>query len=275
MARTGRRHLGGRVALVSGASSGIGEATAVALAARGATVVALGRRRDRLEATAERCRAWTPGSTGVVADVSCREEAEAAVAEARGRLGTLDILVNNAGMALHRGLDTTVEEVEAVVAVNFLGAVYLAQAALPAMVAAGWGAIVNVTSVAAYVPNPREAAYGASKAALSRWSQGLAVDLRGTGVHVGVLSPGPIDTPMWCSGAEADYPGRRFPPEMVARAVVAMIERSQHHRTVPRRFGAIGALAPLLPGPVRWGLARFQDRLPPAPPEDGLAPAPS
>ena len=122
------------------------------------------------------------------------------------------------------------------------------------------GSIVNVTSVAGAVPNAGESAYGASKAALARWSHGLAVDLHGTGVHVGVLSPGPIDTEIWSLDEELAYAGRLFPPAVVAEGVTRMVEREQVQATVPRRYGAVGVLYPLLGRPMRWGMRRHEAR---------------
>jgi short-subunit dehydrogenase len=153
---------------------------------------------------------------------------------------------------------TTVEDVERLMATNFFGAVYLTMAALPGMLERRRGWIVNVTSVAGSIPNPNESAYGATKAALSLWSHGLAVDLHGTGVHAGALSPGPIDTDIW--EMDAVYDGRRYPPSVVADGVVQMIEGRKVQLTVPRRYGAVGALYPLLGRPLRWGLRRFARR---------------
>jgi short-subunit dehydrogenase len=145
-------------------------------------------------------------------------------------------------------------------AVNFFAPVWLTMAALPGMIERGSGSVVNVTSVAGYVPNPGESAYGASKAALSRWSHGLAVDLHGTGVQVGVLSPGPIDTEIWSLDEELTYNGRLYPPQVVADGVAHMIERGVTHMTVPRRYGAVGVLYPLLGRPMRWGLRKYEER---------------
>ena len=250
-----------RIAIVTGASSGIGAAVALDLARRGARVVAVARRQDRLEAVVERCRAHSPESVPFAADVSSRAACAEVVEATEARFGRVDMLVNNAGISVHKhASDTGADEVERVMAVNFLGPVHLTLAALPGMLERATGSIVNVTSVAGYVPNPGESAYGASKAALSRWSHGLAVDLHGTGVHVGVLSPGPIDTEIWSLDDELSYHGKLHPPEMVAAAVARMIERGLTHRTVPRRYGAVGALYPLLGRPMRWGLRRYGER---------------
>jgi short-subunit dehydrogenase len=250
-----------RVAIVTGASSGIGAAVAVDLARRGARVVAVARRPDRLDETVGACRSHSPESIAHAADVSSRVACEEVVRATETRFGRVDILVNNAGMSIHRNAArTSVDDIERVMAVNFFAAVYLTTAALPGMLDRRLGSVVNVTSVAGYVPNAGESAYGASKAALSRWSHGLAVDLHGTGVHVGVLSPGPIDTEIWSLDEELTYHGRLHPPQVVAAAVARMIERRVAHMTAPRRYGAVGALYPLLGRPMRWGMRRYEAR---------------
>ena len=246
--------LGSRIAIVTGASSGIGAAVATELASRGATVVAVARRQDKLEEVVGRC----PGSLAIVADVSSREACERVVRDTDSRFGRGDVRVNNAGISIHKSAArTSVDEVSAVMAVNFFGPVALATAALPGMLERRCGSIVNVTSVAGYLPNPGEAAYGASKAALSRWSHGLSIALRGSGVHAGVVSPGPIDTEIWSLDEELSYKGKLFPPSVVALGVVKLIERELTHLTVPRRYGAPGAMDPLAGRPMRWGLRKY------------------
>lgn len=254
--------INGAVALVTGASSGIGAATAVDLARRGAIVVVVARREAELEATAVSCRTHTGNSFAVTADLALAGEGERVVGSAEAKLGCVDIVVNNAAISLHRhALKTSAADVERVMAVNFLSAVRTTTAALPGMVDRGRGSIVNVTSVAGYVPSPSEAAYGASKAALNLWSHGLAIDLAGTGVHVGVLSPGPIDTPIWeLDETPSSYKGRKYPPELVAAAVAKMVEQKIAHMTVPRRYGMYGPMyaLPVLGRMMRRGLVAFE-----------------
>jgi short-subunit dehydrogenase len=252
----------GSVAVVTGASSGIGAAVAVDLARRGAVVVTTARREAELEATTELCRAHTGGSFAVIGDVTQPGDCERVIATAERRLGRVDIVVNNAGISLHRhALQTTAADVERVMHINFLAAVHTTTAALPGMVERRRGSVVNITSVAGTIPNPMESAYGASKAALHLWSHALAVDLAGTGVHVGVLSPGPIDTPIWeMDETPSSYDGRKYPPQVVADGVAKMIERELVQLTVPRRFGAIAPIywLPLVGRAVRRGLIRFE-----------------
>jgi len=126
------------VAVVTGASSGIGAAVAKGLARRGAKVVAVARRKDRLEAVVEACRADSPESLAHPADVSVREACEGVVATAQERFGRVDIVVNNAGISVHKNAArTTVDDVERVMAVNFFGPVYMTLAALPGMIEHG------------------------------------------------------------------------------------------------------------------------------------------
>jgi short-subunit dehydrogenase len=252
----------GQVALVTGASSGIGAAVAVELARRGAQVVGVARRAGLLADVMAACQRHTPASVASVHDVSSRADAEAAATAAIERFGHVDIVVNNAGISIRKpAAETTVEDIERVMAVNFFGAVYVTMALLPSMVERRAGSIVNVTSVAGYIPNPLESAYGASKAALSMWSHGLAVDLHDSGVHVGVLSPGPIDTEIWDKDEiPSVYDGKLYPPKVVADGVVTMVRHRRTHMTVPRQYGAVGAVYPMLGKPMRWGLRKFEER---------------
>jgi NAD(P)-dependent dehydrogenase (short-subunit alcohol dehydrogenase family) len=247
----------GAVAVVTGASSGIGAVTVEALAGRGATVVAVARRAEQLHDVVARCNNDSVAVVGDVADPAC---APRVVREAHDRFGRVDIVVNNAGISPGEDVKTrAVDDAERIMEVNFFGAVRFAGAVLPGMLERRRGSIVNVTSVSGYVPAPGEPAYGASKAALSRWSHGLAIDLHGTGVHVGVLSPGPIDTEIWSHGT-AEYEGKLYPPSVISDGIVRMIERELTHLTVPRRFGAVGAMYPLVGRPMRWGLRKYAAR---------------
>jgi short-subunit dehydrogenase len=242
--------IAGSIAVVTGASSGIGATVASDLVRRGATVVAVARRKDRLDELA--------GAVALPADISSRSECERVISEVQERHGRVDLLVNNAGISIHRNAArTTADDVERLMAVNFFAPVYLTTSALPGMLERKQGAVVNVTSVAGYVPNPGESAYGAAKAALSLWSHGLAVDLHGTGVQVTVVSPGPIDTEIWALDEELSYTGKLYPPQVVADAVAEAVEKGWVHRTVPRRYGLVGALYPILGRPMRWGLRRY------------------
>lgn len=252
----------GTIAIVTGASSGIGAAVAEDLARRGATVVVTARREAELETTAKACRRYNTDSVAMPADLSDADECARVVTGTQERFGRVDILINNAGVSLHRhALTTTPAAIEDVLRINFLAAVHTTMAALPSMTEQHQGSIINITSVAGYIPNPNESAYGASKAALHLWTHGLAVDLHDTGIHIGVLSPGPIDTEIWDKDeTPSNYQGRKYPAAIVADGVARMINKELVHLTVPRRYGAITTIytMPLLGRAIRQGLIRFE-----------------
>jgi hypothetical protein len=171
-----------RRALVTGASSGIGEAFARRLASEGTAVVAVARREDRLRAL--------PGDVEVlVADLST--EAGIATVEARLARGDIELLVNNAGFGTTCALaDVRSERVAEEVTVDVVAVARLTRAALPSMVASGRGSVLNVGSVLSFYPLPHMATYSASKAFVKFFSEAVAEEVRGTGVHVTVLCPG-------------------------------------------------------------------------------------
>ena len=190
--------LAGRKALITGASSGIGADLARGFAAAGATVGICARREDRLAGVLEDCRAHAPDSRMWVVDLSRLDEVAAFAARADDELGGIDVLVNNAGIPKRRHVSSlSIDEVDAVMAINYLSPIRLTLALLPRLLERGGGHIVNVSSIAARLGPPRETAYSASKAALTAFSESMAVDLWGTGVQVHVVNPGIIDTELF------------------------------------------------------------------------------
>lgn len=252
------------VAIVTGASSGIGFATARELARRGARVLAVARREDRLRALVDACRADAPETRHLAGDLGERAFAERCVAEAISQHGRLDVLVNNHAIPKHKhALHTSVEEAERVLRINFLSYVWTTYAALPPLLRQpGGGVIVNVSSFAARVTPPREGLYAASKAALDAWSAGLWNDLAGSDVHVGLVVPGAIDTEIWDKEDEPPgFSGRKHPPEIVVRAILRVIEERRHEVVAPARDpGLVTArlLRALAPGLLRRGMARME-----------------
>jgi short-subunit dehydrogenase len=255
---------GGRAVLVTGASSGIGWETALAFARRGDRVLAVARREERLRALVELCRAASPETTHLAGDLGDRGFAEGAVARAAELFGGLDVLVNNAAIPKHKhALHTSADEAEQVLRVNFLSCVWTCYAALPILLQQETGGvIVNVSSIAAQVVPPREGLYAASKAALDAFSAGLWNDLEGSGVHVGLVVPGAIDTEIWEKQEEkAGFGGRKHPPERVAEAILDVVARRRHELTVPARDpGLVTArwLRRLMPSVLRRGMARME-----------------
>ena len=185
------------VAAVTGASSGIGAATAVALACRGATVALIARRIDRLEAVAREVE--EAGGTAHILPQNVRDGAglARAIDEVAERYGRLDILVNNAGFGYwERTADADPEQWRKEVEVNHLAPMYATSAALVHMIAAGAGHIVNVSSLASRGPAPYGAGYAASKAGLNIFSESVLVDLNRQGIKVTLLETGEVATEM-------------------------------------------------------------------------------
>jgi NAD(P)-dependent dehydrogenase (short-subunit alcohol dehydrogenase family) len=188
----------GQRVLVTGASSGIGAGLAEEFARRGAVVGICARRRDRLAVVLERLQAHSPESRQWVVDLSQPDEVDRLARDAVAELGRVDVLVNNAGIPKRRHVSRLdADTVADVMNINYLSPVRLTLALLPQMLERGDGRIVNVSSVAATLSSPGESAYDASKAALTAFSESMAVDLWQTGVRVLVVYPGLVDTELF------------------------------------------------------------------------------
>ncbi len=235
-ART-RPHLGpGTVALVTGASSGIGAATARLLAAGGTSVALVARRADRLEEVAEDCRLTAPRSRAWAADLGDTDRAAALALQIWDELGPLDIVINNAAVPMRRPVQRlTMAEVERTMTVNFYSPVAITLALLPRMLERGEGTVVNVSSMGGRLGITAEAAYSASKFALAGWSESVAVDLWGTGVSVKLVLPGAFDTEIWDQpdNDAAPYSGPLAPPEEGAVGIVESITSDRFEHYVP------------------------------------------
>lgn len=212
--------LRGAAVLITGASSGIGAATALAFARRRSRLALCARRRERLDAVARRCRALgAPDVVALQTDIGREDQARGFVDVALQRFERVDVLVNNAGVGWRGRLaDLTGEELSQLFATNVLGTTWTTQAVLPGMVAANRGVIVNVASVVGFRAMPYSAAYSASKHAVVGLSHGLRGELSGTGVKVCVVYPGTTETEF----LRGRQPGRAFrhSADWVARAIV-------------------------------------------------------
>jgi short-subunit dehydrogenase len=231
-----------KTALVTGASSGIGAATARAFAATAVNVVSVARRAERLEEVAADCRLTAPLSRAWPADLSDPEVAARLALDVWDEVGPLDVVVNNAGIPMRRPVDRlTMAEVARVMNVNYFSPVAMTLALLPRMLERGSGTIVNVTSLGGRLGIPHEAAYCASKFALTGWSESMASDLLGTGVSVRLVLPGAIDTEIWDQpdNDPPTYKGPFNPPEVVAEGIVACIASGRFEHYLPDMSGVV------------------------------------
>ncbi|WP_100811372.1 MULTISPECIES: SDR family oxidoreductase [unclassified Microbacterium] len=242
-------------ALITGASSGIGAAFADALAARGADVVLIARREDRLiELASELSDRHGITATPIAMDLARTEAATELRDELEARGIRIDTLINNAGFGM-RGdfIDADPARVATMIQVNVTTLVALTHAFLPALVASGRGALVNVSSVVAYQPTPHMAVYGASKAFVLSFTEAIAYETRASGLRVLAISPGATATEFFeIAQAEDMARGRvQTPAQVVANALRALDRR----RTPPSIVsGGTNAVAATLAGIMPRGL---------------------
>ncbi len=242
----------GSTILVTGASSGIGEALAPMLTARGATVGLVARRRDRLEAVLARCVEHAPASRLWSVDLGDLDAAARVVHDAWEAFDGLDCLVNNAAIPkrvpVPRLTDTLVDET---MRINFTSPVRMTLALLPRWIERGSGCVVNVSSMGGRIGIAHEAAYCASKFALCGWSEAMAIDLRGTGVEVKLALPGPIETEIWDlpGNDPALYSGPFVSAEDCAASIVGAMDGDGFEYFVPPEFpGGLGAQRDMVVG---------------------------
>jgi short-subunit dehydrogenase len=260
--------LTGRVALVTGGSSGIGAATARALAAAGVRPLIAGRDPARLRTIADQT-----GGIALACDLAAPEGPAGLVAAATRAVATLpaapgdavagiDILVNNAGMGWAGPIgEITVEKIAELVAVNLTAPMELTRLLVPGMIARGRGRVVFVSSIAGATGVRGEAVYSATKAGLGSFAESLAYELDGHDVRVSVIVPGVIDTPFFDRRGHPygrKRPGPQ-PPERVARAIVYCLEHDRGVSYVPRWMRLPAWLHGAAPGTFRALAARFGD----------------
>lgn len=240
------KELQGKRALLTGASRGLGVYIARGLATEGVDLVLSARDAAKLEGTAEECRRLGVNVALCAADVCSAEDRERLLREA----GAIDILVNNAGVEITRRLqDQTAEDVRAQIETNLVAPIELMRAALPDMIARGSGVVVNVSSMSGKASTPYNSVYAATKHGLCGLSSSLAIELHGTGVHVGVVCPSFVaEAGMWADhGLEAPAMMREVPPARVSDAVLRVIRGETEVLVTPGPMRPLLALRALLP----------------------------
>jgi NAD(P)-dependent dehydrogenase (short-subunit alcohol dehydrogenase family) len=205
-----------RVALVTGASRGIGFATAEALARGGMDVAVTSTMKGGTAEIARRVRSNGRRALECVWDASSRESSDTLVSRTVKELGRVDVLVNNAGIVVRRPFEeVTDDDFDLQLKVNLSGPFYLVRRVVPEMIRRGYGRVINVSSISAAIGSPKAIGYAASKAGLDAMTRTLAEELRGTGVFVASVLPGSVNTDM--------LKGSGFEPAMTADDVAGLI----------------------------------------------------
>lgn len=242
-------NLKGKTVVVTGASSGIGRATALALSRRGANVVLGARRSELLDQVASECAAMGVSARTVPTDVARHDECVRLIAAA----GPVDVLVNNAGFAVFDSVaEAKPDDLEQMMRTNYLGTVFCTQAVLPQMLERGSGTIVNVASIAGLMGYARMSGYCATKFAVVGFSEALRDEVIGRGVRVALVCPGTTDTEFFVKAERGKMPGASrlilaVSPDRVARAVCDAAEDSAYRRVLPLSAAAFTRLKEIAP----------------------------
>jgi len=243
------RKFSGKIAVVTGASSGIGRAAALELARRGADLVIAARRAAELESVADACRALGVDCKVVVTDVTRRADCERLIAS----VPRVDILVNNAGFAIFDAIESAKpDELEAMMQTNYFGTVWCTQAVLPQMLARRGGTIVNVASIAGIMGYARMGGYCATKFAMIGFSEALRDEVLGRGVRVALVCPGTTETEFFVKAERGKMPGASrlilaVRPEKIARAIADAAGDGAYRRILPLGAAAYMKLKELFP----------------------------
>ncbi|MBA4191264.1 MAG: hypothetical protein C0467_25055 [Planctomycetaceae bacterium] len=245
----------GQVAVVTGASSGIGWELARQLAAEGAKVALVARRAEPLQELQKLITEAGGTAMIAVADVGSREQVEALFRSVAEQLGPIDLVIANAGVGRPTFLDpVNMTDVEDTFRINLMGVIYTLSAALPTMLARKSGHLVAISSLASYRGLPGESAYCASKAAVNVYLDGLRIHLHNTGVRVTTVCPGFVTTPMTVANT-FHMPGL-MTAEYAARKILRAIGRGTKVYNFPWRLCMMVKLSRWMPD---WVMLRFMD----------------
>jgi NAD(P)-dependent dehydrogenase (short-subunit alcohol dehydrogenase family) len=215
--------LANKVAVVTGAASGIGRATATRFCEEGAAVAIFDRNRDQGSEALQHLRSRDYSAIYVPVDIAIEEQVRDGLRRVEAEFGALHILVNNAAAFVFGSYDTPREDWDRVLSVNVMGTVFCARHAVDAMIRAGGGSIVNVSSISGVVAQERSLPYNTSKAALLGFSRCLAMDLAGQNIRVNAVAPGYVDTPQL--RMDIELAGMTFEQSLALEGPLHMLHR--------------------------------------------------
>lgn len=246
-----------KIAIVTGASSGIGRETALALARRGAHVTLASRREALLDQVAHHIEEMGRKAVVIPTDVANQGQVESMVAAVLERWGRVDMLISNAGEYVRAPLDTlTVDIIEHALAINYYGGVYATLAVLPHMRAQKYGHIVMVTSMDGKKGLPPDAPYVSAKFALTGFAEVLRQELYNSGVYVSNILPGRVDTDM-IENLRFQWISKKIPPEAVAEAIVYAILKRKPEVIIPSQARLLHYINVISPSLGDWIVRRF------------------
>ncbi|HUP63997.1 MAG TPA: SDR family oxidoreductase [Thermoanaerobaculia bacterium] len=257
----------GRHIVITGASSGIGLATALALAKRGARLTLAARRAPELDAAVRACRDAGAECGSVVTDVSVREQCFRLATVATEERGAIDVLINNAGFAIFDPIaETEPAALESMMRTNYFGTVWCTQAVLPEMLRRRGGAVINVGSIAGLMGYARMGGYCATKFAVTGFTEALRSEVQDQGIAVSLICPGTTDTDFFVTAEKGKMPGASrlilaIPPERVVAVIVKAVESGRARIIVPAGAAAFIRFKEIAPGPAQFAMRRVSQWL--------------
>lgn len=253
------------VILVTGASSGIGEAAARLFARNGFAVVLAARRKERLDALAAEITAQGGKALAVATDVTRLEDIQTCITATLERFKRLDVLFNNAGFGRLKWLEklNPLDDIDAQIQVNLKGAIYAAWAAIPVMIDQGEGHIINIDSIAGLIGMPTYSIYAATKFGLRGFNEALRRELRLWGIHVSIIYPGGVETEFSQHTGARRKTGYTTPKWMrltaddVANSALSLVKHPRRQAILPGYMKGVVWMNATLPGVLDWLVSKF------------------
>ena len=259
--------LRGAKVVITGASSGIGRATAEAFAAAGADLVLAARRRSELEDVAKHCTDMGVSAYAVVTDVSDPDSCRSMIAEATRLLGSIDVLVNNAGFALYDRVESAeVDELRQMMDTNYFGALHCTQAVLPGMLERRKGSIIFVSSITGIMGFSAMGGYSATKFAMNGLAEALRDEVWDRGIRISIICPGTTNTEFFAKADRDKQPAASrmilaMRPEQVARAIVRAAQSGRYRTILPLTAMVFMRLKELMPRTAHFLMRRVSSLL--------------